>query len=45
LTDKTMTSMTEQLGRHVSLEEVKPKVIESFGNVFVKDVTRELVTV
>jgi lipoyl(octanoyl) transferase len=35
LTDKTMTSMTEQLGRQVLLEEVKPKVIESFGNVFV----------
>jgi lipoyl(octanoyl) transferase len=36
LTDKTMTSMTEQLGRHVTLEEVKPKVVRAFENVFVK---------
>lgn len=45
LTDKTMTSMTEQLHRHVSLEEVKPKVVESFRKVFVTEVAREVVTV
>ena len=36
LTDKTMTSMTEQLGREVLLEDVKPRVVASFENVFVK---------
>jgi lipoyl(octanoyl) transferase len=47
LTDKTMTSMTEQLGRNVTLEEVKPKVVEAFENVFVKarEETRDLVNV
>jgi lipoyl(octanoyl) transferase len=47
LTDKTMTSMTEQLGRNVTLEEVKPKVVEAFENVFVKarEETRALVNV
>jgi lipoyl(octanoyl) transferase len=44
LTDKAMTSMTEQLNRHISLEEVKPKVLESFKKVFVTEETRELVT-
>ncbi len=43
LTDKTMTSMTEQLGRQVTLEEVKPKVVAAFGDVFVK--ARDLVSV
>jgi lipoyl(octanoyl) transferase len=43
LTDKKMTSMTEQLGRHIPLEEVKPKVIQAFTDVFVK--ARELVSI
>jgi lipoyl(octanoyl) transferase len=47
LTDKTMTSMTEQLGRPISLDEVKPSVIKAFETVFVKarEETRNLVTV
>jgi lipoyl(octanoyl) transferase len=41
LVDKKMTSMTEQLGRSVSLEEVKPKVVQALESVFV---TRELIS-
>jgi lipoyl(octanoyl) transferase len=36
LTDKTMTSMSEQLGRDVSLAEVKPKVVKAFEDIFLK---------
>ena len=36
LTDKTMTSMTQQLAREIMLEEVKPKVISSFEKVFIQ---------
>jgi lipoyl(octanoyl) transferase len=36
LTDKTMTSMSEQLGRQILLDEVKPKVLEAFEKVFVE---------
>jgi lipoyl(octanoyl) transferase len=46
LTDKTMTSMTEQLGRQVSLGEVKPKVVQAFREVFVaQKEARDLVSV
>ena len=38
LTDKHMTSMTEQLGKTISLEEIKPKIITAFEEVFVRPV-------
>jgi lipoyl(octanoyl) transferase len=44
LIDKTMTSMSEQLGREIALEDVKPKVLASFRNIFVTEVARGLVT-
>ncbi len=36
LTDKKMTSMNEQLGKTISLEEVKPKVTRALEQVFVR---------
>jgi lipoyl(octanoyl) transferase len=45
LTDKIMTSMTEQLGKPVSLDEVKPKVVKAFEDVFVQTRARDLVSV
>ncbi|MGL4610835.1 MAG: lipoyl(octanoyl) transferase LipB [Trueperaceae bacterium] len=39
LTDKTMTSMTQQLGREIYLDEVKPNVVKAFEDVFVGDAT------
>lgn len=42
LVDKQMTSMTQELGEEVSLEDVKSKVVKAFENIFV---TREVVGV
>jgi lipoyl(octanoyl) transferase len=44
LVDKQMTSMTEELGRHITLDEVKPKVVKAFKEVFVQTRTRDLVS-
>jgi lipoyl(octanoyl) transferase len=41
LTDKTMTSLSERLGRHVSLAEVKPNVVKAFEKVFVGQMIAE----
>jgi lipoate-protein ligase B len=43
LVDKRMTSMTQELGKTISLEEVKPKVIKAFEEVFLK--TRALINI
>ncbi len=41
LTGKTMTSLTEQLGRHVPLGEVKPNIVKAFESVFVNEMIAE----